>query len=306
MGIVKISTGILKGAQLQEKTPNELITFAASGQLELKQVSFFNQRLHRVIFRNVSFIESGFGRSLLESIVFRRCTFRRVDFTRTRFVNCYFSDCTFTDCDPYYASFARSVVTPASFKLCYRSDDDINRALLLFSSLRRALKNAGNSRLAGAADYYYRVWERRLLHTRWKSTETSGKGPWLWSWFLFVLNGYGERPGYLAFWILGLVTIMSFVYKRWFPLSVTENSGLLDDNGIHASLSASNEKSIQLWPTLLRTRNTRIHVLAFDLPRPTLAILSQFPRLHRNILAVVRRADSRIDCGSHLLCLRCV
>jgi hypothetical protein len=75
----------------------------------------------------------------------------------------------------------------------------------------------------------------------------------------------------------------------------------VDDNGIHTSLSASNEKRVQLRPTLFRTRHTRIHVFTFDLPTSTLAVLPQFSCLHRNILAVVCRADSRIDCDSHLL-----
>lgn len=219
MATVTISKGLLKNIELEEMTPETMIKFAASGQTELKRISFFNQKLSRVTYRNVIFEECGFGRTRFDSVKFVKCTFRKIDLTRGQFANCYFSGCTFTDCDAYYVSFPRSIVAPASFKDCYKLSRDTNKALLLFSALRKSFKNSGNARLAGAADYYYRGWERKLLRHRW-TIDTSSCGPWLWSWFLNILNGYGERPVYLLFWILGLVTLMSFVYRHWFPYAV--------------------------------------------------------------------------------------
>ena len=74
MGSVRITKGILAGLELQEKTPQEIVAFAASGEPELKRISFFGQRLSRVTFRNVSFVESGFARTLLGG---RAARFRR-------------------------------------------------------------------------------------------------------------------------------------------------------------------------------------------------------------------------------------
>jgi hypothetical protein len=135
-------------------------------------------------------------------------------------VNCYFSDCQFIDCDPYYPTFARTVINPKAFEKCY-GPQELNKALVLFAALKRGLEASGYHREARAADYYYRRWERELLYQRWTSKGTSGIRPWLWSLLVATLTGYGERPQYLAFWMYGLITVAAFVYWEWMPWSVS-------------------------------------------------------------------------------------
>ena len=148
--------------------------------------------------------------------------FTRVDMTRSEFKKCYFSDCKFVDCDPYNVSFAETVIEPRAFKKCYRSGEtDLNKALLLFSGLKRSLEEAGGHTGSRAADYYYRRWQRRLLYHRWRFREVSGGIPWLWSLLIGALTGYGERPAYAVLWIFSLITAMGAVYSKYFPFVVS-------------------------------------------------------------------------------------
>lgn len=221
MPSVHIETGILRGIDLEVWDAAKLAEFAHSEQTpELSRVSFYGGKLQRLVFRGSHFIECSFARSRFVSVTFRRCAFKKVDLTRVRFLDCHFSDCTFENCDPYNLGFVRSVVTPGSFKRCYQ-EKDYNKALILFANLRVGLERAGDFRLARAAEYYYRVWERRRSYHLWRDRETSGITPWLWSLFLGSLTGYGERPAYLSIWVAGLITLMAAVYKHWFPLVVT-------------------------------------------------------------------------------------
>jgi hypothetical protein len=74
--------------------------------------------------------------------------------------------------------------------------------------------------MARAAEYYYRVWERRRLYHLWKTKETSGFWPYCRSCVVAILTGYGEQPIYIGGWIIFLITAMGFVYQRWFPGAV--------------------------------------------------------------------------------------
>jgi hypothetical protein len=102
----------------------------------------------------------------------------------------------------------------------YSVAEDWNKAVGLFARLRRDLEAAGDGRASRAAEYYFRVWQRRhLYHKRFHGL--SGLTPWLWSWFLGVFTGYGERPAYLLGWMFALITAMGAVYWEWFPFSLS-------------------------------------------------------------------------------------
>jgi Pentapeptide repeats (9 copies) len=220
MPSVHIEKGILKGIELEVWDTAKLLEFARSEQPGvLNRVSFYDSELQRVVFRGIKFTECSFARSRFVSITFRRCTFHKVDLTRTRFLDCHFSDCTFDDCDPYNPSFLRTVVKPSAFKNCY-DKESYNKALILFTNLRLGFERAGNVRLERAAEYYYRVWERRRSYYLWRTRSTSGVTPWLGSLFLGSLTGYGERPVYLGIWVTALITILAGIYEHWFPLVV--------------------------------------------------------------------------------------
>jgi hypothetical protein len=223
MTAVLVSTGILKGLSLEEATPAELQAKAEPAHLtELTNISFYKKELGRAVYRGVNFSNCGFAKSTLDHVSFYKCKFTKVDFTRTKFVNCFFFECTFQDCDPYHVSFENTEINPASFKKCYRFTSDWNKALILFSELRRSLLESGDGRLSRVADYYFRSWQRRRLHHLWKNKQLSGFLPWFWSVCLWLITGYGERPGYLLLWALGLISALGAVYKFWFP-SVLQN-----------------------------------------------------------------------------------
>ncbi len=224
MATVHIDKGILKGIDLEVWDGAKLVEFARSEQsFDLSRVAYYAGELQRQVFRGVNFTECSFARSRFVSVTFRRCQFRRVDLTRTKFLDCHFSECVFEDCDPYNPRFVRTVVKPAAFKRCYR-EKDYNKALLLFTNLRSGFERAGDIRLARAAEYYYRLWERRRSYHLWRHRETSGITSWLGSLFLGSLTGYGERPAYLGVWVTALITIMAAVYQRWFPFVVATAS----------------------------------------------------------------------------------
>lgn len=218
---IKITKGLLAGEELSIKTPDDLKGLAHAETLDIDHVSFYKQALSHTTFRGVTFNTCSLAQSTFEHVNFRKCTFSRVDLTRTRFSSCYFSDCRFTNCDPYNASFSESVVEPSAFSKCYASVNDLNKALLLFASLKRDLQASGNSRGHRAADYYYNKWQRRLLYNRWRHKQMSSAMPWLWSLILGSLTGYGERPIYLLLWIFLLITGMGVIYETYFPYSLS-------------------------------------------------------------------------------------
>ncbi len=228
--MIRISKGKLAGLELTEATEEDLTRLSRStSQVQLRKTSFYQRSLSGVIFQGLAFTECNFAKATLEKVTFSRCKFSKVDFTRTSFKGCFFSDCTFSDCDIYYPSFSETEVDPASFKNCFLLHEEWNKALILFAELRRSLREIGESRLSRKADYFFRVWQRRRLFHRWKLKRIAGFAPWFWSLCIGALNGYGERPQYLAFWAFGVVSAASVIYKVWLPYALNvPNPRLVD------------------------------------------------------------------------------
>jgi hypothetical protein len=217
-----IQSGILKDLSLDVYTKEKLAALAEPGHSNaINRASFYRGELDHAVYRKVAFSECGFGRSVFNRVSFYKCSFSKVDFTRTKFVNCLFFKCDFRGCDPYYASFENSEIDPASFKDCYHLDSDWNKALVLFSELRRSLFAYGEGSLSRTADYYFRVWHRRRLRSLWRDKQMSGPFPWLWSLGLWLLTGYGERPANLALWAALIISSLAAVYMKWFPFAVS-------------------------------------------------------------------------------------
>jgi hypothetical protein len=218
MDKVTIQSGILKNLTLDVYTKERLEGLAEpSDPNSIRRASFYRGELGRAVYRGVTFSECGFGQSVFKHVSFYKCRFYKVDFTRTKFENCFFFKCDFQNCDPYYASFENSEIDPASFKECYVIDSDWNKAVVLFSELRRSLAAYGEGSLSRSADYYFRTWHRRRLRHLWMKKQMSGPLPWLRSVCLWLLTGYGEMPGNLAFWAVLVISALAAVYMKWFP-----------------------------------------------------------------------------------------
>jgi hypothetical protein len=226
--MVTITKGTLAGLNLQEITEGDLRNLSQSPvSTELNRKSFYKGELGTknspggVTFQGISFKECSFARATFEEINFSRCEFIHVDLTRAIFKGCFFSDTTFLDCDPYYTSFQRTEIDPSAFKSCFRAHSEWNKALLLFSNLRRSLRELGETRSSRTAEYYFRVWQRRRLYHRWHFKRNSGFGTWFASLCLGGLTGYGERPVYLAGWAFALITTLSVIYMKWLPYALS-------------------------------------------------------------------------------------
>jgi hypothetical protein len=219
--MVTITKGILAGLNLQELAEADLRTLSQSPvRTELALASFYKGNLNSATFQGITFKECSFARVAFEKTNFSRCKFIRVDLTRASFKDCFFSDTTFFDCDPYYTSFERTEIDPSAFKNCFGAHAEWNKALLLFSNLRRSLKEMGETRSSRTAEYYFRVWQRRRLFHRWHFKRISGFGAWFGSLCLGALTGYGERPVYLAGWAFGVITTLSVIYMKWLPYAL--------------------------------------------------------------------------------------
>jgi hypothetical protein len=222
MTTIRIEKGILKGLELEDYTSERLESMAEPAHAtEITRISFYKKNLGRSVYRGMFFSECSFAKSEFRHVSFYKCTFHKVDFTRTKFLRCFFFKCKFDECDPYYAHFEDTEVDPTSFARCYRRDSDWNKALVLFSELRRSLDAYGEGRLSRAADFYFRTWQRRRLQHLWKDKQQSGFLPWFWNVCVWLLTGYGERPAYLSLWAVGIISIFAFLYKASFPYSVT-------------------------------------------------------------------------------------
>lgn len=220
---ITIPKGILAGLTAEDVTEAQLRTLSSSpARTELKRASFYNGQLKSAIFQGITFRECNFARATFQGISFSRCTFEHVDLTRVLFKDCFFSDTTFVDCDPYYASFIQTEIDPSSFRRCFQSHKDWNKALILFADLRRSLKEMGETRSSRTAEYYFRVWQRRRLFHRWRFKRIAGFRTWFGSLCLGALTGYGERPAYLAAWAIGVITLLSAVYMTWLPYALSQ------------------------------------------------------------------------------------
>jgi hypothetical protein len=216
--VVTVPKGILVGKELRELTSEDLRALAqSSARIGLSQGSFYKGALANAVFQGITFRECNFARVTFDHVTFSRCKFIRVDLTRAIFKNCFFSDTTFAESDPYNTFFEATEIDPSSFKKCFVQHADWNKALLLFSGLRRSLKEMGETRSSRTAEYYFRVWQRRRLFHRWRFKKISGFVAWFWSLCLGALTGYGERPFYLAVWAFGLITALSVIYMTWLP-----------------------------------------------------------------------------------------
>jgi len=219
--MIQIEKGKLAGHSLKELTDGELRQFAHSAlATEMKGCSFYKGQLEKVSFDGVTFIECNLARVNFTRVRFRNCKFERVDLTRAHFKECVFVDCVFSDSDPYYAVFESTEVDPSAFRRCYVSLSEWNKAIILFAHLRKALEEYGETRSSRAAEYYFRVWQRRRLFHRWRFKRFTGFGPWLSSLCLGALTGYGERPIYLGGWALAIVTLWAQIYKTLFPFAL--------------------------------------------------------------------------------------
>jgi Pentapeptide repeats (9 copies) len=223
MGTIQIDKGMLKGLALESCTSEQLQSMADPAHTaEIIRFTFYKGEVGRAVYRGVLFFECGFAKSVFHHVSFYKCRFHRVDLVRTRFKNCFFFKCEFEDCDPYYAQFEDTEIDPASFAKCYRRNSDWNKALVLFSGLRRSLEAYGEGRLSRAADYYFRTWQRRRLQYLWKSKQRSGFVPWFWNVCIWLLTGYGERPAYLSLWAAGIISLLAVIYEEFFPYAVAD------------------------------------------------------------------------------------
>src|SRR5579872_2242701 len=68
---------------------------------------------------------------------------------------------------------------------------------------------------------------------------------------------------------------------------------------IEPSLMSVGHQAIQFWPTVLRTRDTGIHVLSGDCPTATLAVFAHLAKLHFGTLPVADRAYPCVDRCAH-------
>jgi hypothetical protein len=219
---IRLPKGKLAGVEVRTITETELRAVAQSpNRTDVAKVSFYKGTLKKAVFQGINFTESNFARVEFEGIAFSRCKFQRVDFTRANFKDCTFSDCSFVDCDPYYASFDKTEIDPSAFKHCFASHDEWNKALILFSRLLIALRDAGETRFSRVAEYYFRVWQRRRLYHRWRFKRIAGFGSWFWSLCIGAFTGYGERPFYLAAWAFLVITATSEIYMKWTPYALT-------------------------------------------------------------------------------------
>src|SRR6267378_3547721 len=68
----------------------------------------------------------------------------------------------------------------------------------------------------------------------------------------------------------------------------------VNNNSVHLPFPARDQETVQGRTVLFGSANACICVLASDLPTPSLAVGSEFLKLHLGILAVAR-ADSGLD-----------
>ena len=191
VAMVSLTKGILAGLNLQELTEQDLRKLSQSpSRTELARASFYKGNLSNATFQGITFKECSFARVTFEKLNFSRCKFIRVDLTRAIFKDCFFSDTTFVACDPYYMSVERTEIDPSSFKKCFALHTEWNKALLLFSNLRRSLKELGETRSSRTAEYYFSVAKETPLspvafqEDRWircvVRESLSGCLDWLW------------------------------------------------------------------------------------------------------------------------------
>jgi hypothetical protein len=223
MDTILVPTGILKNVLLEVYTAQQLARLGEpADRSAISRVSFYRGELGRAVYRGTLFTECGFGQSTFQHVSFYKCDFYKVDLTRTKFVNCFFFKCRFRGCDPYYVSFENTEIDPRSFKHCYSLNSDWNKALILFSELRRSLFAYGEGNLSRTADYYFRMWHRRRQFHLWTKKQMSGPLPWFGSLCLWLLTGYGEKPVNLAGWAFVVISAFAAIYKKWFA-SVVPN-----------------------------------------------------------------------------------
>jgi hypothetical protein len=232
---VAVQGGVLNGLTLTVWDAAALAN-AARGT-EIENVSFYRDIFRggpSSAFRGVTFKGCGFGHSVFENTSFINCKFQRVDLTRTQFRNCVFSRCRFVNCDPYNAIFPNTDIDPVSFagffrsKGCYKKPSEYNKAIRLFSNLRKTLLRRGDARKSRRAEYYFRVWERKKLWVYYNKKERDSIFPWFWSLLLGAVNGYGERPQYTLFWMFATISLWALGYWHFFPQVVAACHGKFD------------------------------------------------------------------------------
>lgn len=171
---------------------------------------------------NVAFENVSLSKTVIRKVTFKNCTFKNCLFIGTCFEDVSFHSCDFIACNFFRAEFKRVYGKPAQFARAIRKHGYANVAVGLFQQLRENYANETQPEFRREAEYYFRVWSRRL---KWRDisrgrTRFRSALSWGGSVAYGMLFGYGYRLRNLlittAFVVLMLTCAAHFLHNNLF------------------------------------------------------------------------------------------
>jgi len=86
-----------------------------------------------------------------------------------------------------------------------------------YRTLAQFLTEKGQPDWAADVELSRKLRERKDILTPWT-------GSWLWSWFLFIFSGYGQRPDFAFIWSFIVIAIGSLVFRRENDMVILDDS----------------------------------------------------------------------------------
>ena len=171
------------------------------------------------IFRDISFVNVSFSKTVIKGFTFRNCEFKDCLFIGTKFTSCFFHNCKFSNCNPYKIKFLNCYIDPLVFKNMIEIKKYSNIGMHIFHELFLNSNKIGRLDFKANAEYYFRKYKRYQFRYDLKQKNIS-KFNFLKKWLpesLFeFFAGYGLKATPVFIWSLVVFIVMTgFNYFFW-------------------------------------------------------------------------------------------
>lgn len=183
-------------------------------------VMYMPDLLSQLRIENVTFENVSFAKTLIQNVNFKNCKFKDCLFIATELSGVEFHGCVFEECNFFKSRFESVYGRPSQFAGAVSDHSYANVAVHLFQELRDNYADEMQPEFRGEAEYYFRVWGRRLLWSKFRGgagfkQKTSLLLAWLLSLLHGALFGYGFRLRHLLATTLSVVLLLAAFAFRY-------------------------------------------------------------------------------------------
>ena len=188
--------------------------------LELKRESHHPHPKLR--FKNKTFENFSFSKTLIEDVEFYDCIFKDCHFIGVHIKNCLFQNCTFESVNTFKIIIENTYLNPRSMVKSVAGIKNANIGVHLFQQLLHNSEQMGQPTFAREAEFHFNKWENKLILAKfwiglpskinWVTFLKSYPHRWVFQWMF----GFGLRfRNFVLSFLFSFIVFWGVNYNNW-------------------------------------------------------------------------------------------